>query len=256
MFYNTKIIDYGDYLHIEFFDKAIRRNETGEDIDEIKEKLKNEEKKKEIIEDNDKQDQEHSNKVSVNRSKNNLFRIARSNEWDLFITLTFDRKQVDSSDYKEVSKLVTRFLDKLRRYNPCMKYLIVPELHKDKTHYHFHGLLYNANLDLINSGKVDKDGEVIYNVNDWTWGFSTAMRIKSQSAVRNYIGKYITKELMNKLKYKKRYYASQNVNVCDEELSMMKIDEIYDLYGDNLSYIKTIDVNGYNRIKYLEIKKD
>ena len=113
MYYNTKIIDYGDYIHIEHFIKGIKRNDEKE-------------KKEKIIEDKPskkqtKEQKEHSDIVSVNRSKNNMFRIARSNKWDYFITLTFDQKNIDSSDYNLISKLMTKYLEKLRRKNKNME---------------------------------------------------------------------------------------------------------------------------------------
>ena len=37
-----------------------------------------------------------------NRAKNKIYRIARSNNWDWFITLTFDRTKTDASDYDTV----------------------------------------------------------------------------------------------------------------------------------------------------------
>lgn len=258
--YNTKIIDYGDYLHIEFFDKCIKRSED-EDTKNIKEEIENEIIDYQNIDDEKKK--EHCLKTSVNRSKNNLYHIARSNKWDLFITITFNRNKTDSSDYVACSKKITNFLNNLRKRNPELKYLVVPELHKDGIHYHYHGLLANVDcIELEDSGKVDFTGEKIYNIKNWrdrkgeSLGFTTATYIKNQSAVRNYIGKYITKELMQKLKYKKRYYASKNVNLCYESFHLFQLYDLYDMFGDNISYAKTVTINGINRIKYFEVKKD
>ena len=154
MLYNTKIIDYGDFIHVEHFDNPIRRSDNTEDI-----QVDNQEMERAVIISDfpdDKETEEekliHSLSVSTNRSKNNLFRIARSNKWDLFITLTFDRELVDSSDYELVSKKVSKWLNNLKlRYCSDLKYLIVPELHKDKIHYHFHGLfsIFNINLNFF-----------------------------------------------------------------------------------------------------------
>lgn len=259
--YNTKVIDYGDYLHVQYYDRSIKR----EELPEKERKKVEEEKKNEIINDikiDNNEKKEHSVSVSLNRSKNNLYHIARSNKWDLFITITFDRKKTDSSDYDLCSKKITCFLNNLRKKSPNLKYLIVPELHKDNIHYHFHGLLADADgLELEDSGKVDFTGSKIYNIKNWrdrsgmSLGFTTATYIKDQSAVRNYIGKYITKELMQKLKYKKRYYASKNVNLCEESLHLFHLEDIYDMFGDDISYAKTVTVNGVNRIKYFEVKK-
>ena len=256
MEYNTKIIDYGDYLHIQYYDRTLSRV----DFPDYIQKQFDQDEKDTIINDlkvDSEEKQVHNIKTSLNRSKNNLYRIARSNEWDLFITITFDQKLTDSSNFEEVSKKITTFLNNLRkRGSPDLKYLIVPELHKDKQHYHFHGLISNApSLDLVDSGHVDKAGDIIYNIYNWKIGFTTAMKIKSQAAVRNYIGKYITKDLMQKLKYKKRYFASKNVYICPEEYKMLHLEDIYDQYADNISFAKTVTINGIQRIKYFEVKK-
>lgn len=256
MIYNTKIIEYEDYIHIQWYDKPIIKKDI---TPEMKEGI-NEVENQEIINDLHKQEKEddgHSLITSVNRSKNNLYRIARSNDWDLFITITFDRKITDSSDYKIVSNKITTFLNNLRkRGSENLKYLIVPELHKDGKHYHFHGLISGADsLILEDSGHTDRYGETIYNILNWKIGFTTAQKIKNQSAVRNYIGKYITKELMNKIKYKKRYFASKNCYIVPEEYDQLSIKDIYEKYGDSISYVKTTTINGINRIKYIEVKK-
>lgn len=256
--YNCKVLKYKDSTHVEIFSRTISREENIDDnkiTDDIKKK-----NKIKIIEDLEEdlrkeEKKEHSSKVSVNRSKNNLYRIARSNEWEYFITFTFNPKTVDSTDYDVVSKIVTNWLNNLRKNSPDLKYLFVPEFHKDGKKYHYHGLIANADsLVLSDSGIVDKDGETIYNIDNWSWGYTTASKIKDNKRVINYIGKYITKELMNNLKYKKRYYASHNLNVVDEDLRLIYPDEKYKEYDFSAAdYIKTIDVPGCGlTITYLE----
>ena len=260
MEYNTKIIDYGDYLHIQHFMNTISRVDLSEEDQKRQDKFDNEAIKTDLhTPDNDNTDSVRSLQVSVNRSKNNLYRIARSNEWEYFVTLTFRREDtnVDCSDYNQVSKCMTKWLAMIKRnYCPDLKYLAVPELHKDGIHYHFHILMGNCdNLPLKSSGLTDKLGAEIFNLPKWDYGFSTASKIKDQSKVRNYIGKYITKDLMNTLKYKKRYYCSQNVNICQEQYHLYSLQDLYDMYGEDMTFIKTITVNGLNRIQYMEIKK-
>lgn len=257
--YNIKVIEYDDFIHIQHYDKPIKRADLPEkiqkDIDNEDIKCIKSDKLDLICEDEDKKN--HSLSVSTNRSKNNLFRIARSNDWDLFVTLTFDREIIDSSDYDLISKKMTTWINNIKsRYCHNLKYLTVPELHKDKIHYHFHCLFANIdNLTLIDSGHIDKLGSKIYNLPEWKYGFSTATFVKDKNKVRNYIGKYITKDLMNNLKYKKRYYCSQNVNVNPEKYYYGSLEDIYNIYGENISYIKTTHVNGFNRVQYFEIKK-
>lgn len=241
-------------MHIEFFENPVRRED---------EKIENtitdvtERKKIQIIEDlqNDLK-KEHSTQVSVNRSKYNLYRIARSNKWDWFITITFDRNRTDASDYDVVIKKLTTWLNNHRkRGSPDLKYLIVPEFHKDGINYHFHGLIANCDsFDLEYSGHNDKFGNEIYNINDWKIGYTTATRIKDNGRVTNYIGKYISKDLLNKLKYKKRYYCSRNVNIVEEEYLNIRPDEFYERFGVDFDYYKTKNIpDAGQRIKYIEI---
>ena len=255
MGYNCKVLKYKDSTHITFYNCPIKRTpkEEGDTVtDVIKKKIP-------IIEDLQKdlykiKNDKHTMKVSVNRSKNNLYRIARSNEWDYFITFTFDPKKVDSTDYDLVSGIVSGWFSNLRKTSPNLKYLAVPELHKDKKKYHYHALISNADsLILSDSGKVDFEGMPIYNIDKWKWGYTTASKIKDNAKVTNYIGKYITKDLMNRLKYKKRYYASKNCNVADEEYMNIYPEELVDLLCE-ADYIKTVHVPEANQtIKYIEI---
>ena len=257
MIYNLKCLEYEDFYHFEFYDKPCIRSEKEDDntITDVIEKSKIK-----IIEDLQRDlNKDHTLKVSMNRSKNNLYRIARSNRWDLFITVTFDRKKVDASDYEQVAKKITVWLNNLRkRGNPDLKYLIVPEFHSDGINYHFHGLLANCDsLVLVDSGHKDFTGSVIYNISNWKIGFSTATKIKDNARVVNYIGKYITKDLLNRVKYKKRYFASRNCYVADEILLNIQPDKVLDLLVQDPEYIKTLTIPEANqRIKYFEIKKE
>lgn len=250
--YNCKVTDYGDTLHIEYFFCPIKRT-AKEKENTITSVIK-----KQIINDmKESKNAEKSTMFSVNRSKRNLYHIARSNEWDYFITLTFNREDSDASNYDEVSKKVRNWLNNIKkRASPDFKYLVVPELHKDGVNYHFHGLISNiGNLDISDSKKIDKSGKVIYNLPAWSWGFSTATKIESNDRVTNYLGKYITKDLMNRLKYKKRYYASQNVNIApiyEENIDRDALFEYFDC--GKIKALKTIG-NGFNRITYIELEK-
>lgn len=66
--------------------------------------------------------------------------IALCNEFNCFVTLTFDPCRVDSFDYSECLLVLSQKLRQLRRYCQGFKYVLVPELHASGA-YHFHGLL-------------------------------------------------------------------------------------------------------------------
>lgn len=141
------------------------------------------------------------NAQAKTRALKRLFDYSYCNEgvFDLFITMTCDGKKVDRYDIDKV------YWDKLRHFldnrvqRKGLKYLIVPELHKDGA-VHFHGLINSGAVQLKDSGhKVWKRGlsynKRIYNITDWKVGFTTAVRLSGDHEnVAKYITKYITKQ--------------------------------------------------------------
>ncbi|MFR5684267.1 MAG: hypothetical protein ACLUD1_09525, partial [Clostridia bacterium] len=132
---------------------------------------------------------------------------------EYFVTFTFNRQKIDSSNYELLTEKVRIWLSHLKqRYAPNLKYILVPELHKDGVHYHFHALIANTgNIDFIDSG-VKHNGNTIYNIGNWKFGFTTASKVIDSARASSYITKYITKDLCSVTKFKKRYWASRN---CD-----------------------------------------
>lgn len=202
---------------------------------------------------------QHSITSSHNRTKNKVYEISRSNEWEYFITLTFNPKLIDSTDYELLACKVSDWLGNLKkRYAPDLKYLLVPELHKDGLKYHFHGLLANCgNIQFYASGHFDTDGNEIYNILNFKYGFSTATKVKDNNRISGYITKYITKELCSVTQNKKRYWCSRNLNkpvVTTFNLSYEDIENILDDCSENIEFIKTVDVpQAHNGVKYIEM---
>lgn len=129
--------------------------------------------------------------------------------WEYFVTLTFDPNIVDSFNYNEVVGAMGKWLDNIKHQNKNLKYILVPELHKSGR-VHIHGLFKNCpNLKLVDSGKK-KNGCVIYNIENYRYGFTTISKIKDQAAVSVYMSKYMTKELIN-ISGRKTYWCSQKL---------------------------------------------
>lgn len=193
---------------------------------------------------------------SAKVSKDMVYNLARANDWEYFITLTFDREKVEADNYNAVTKKLQNFLDNLRK-RKCkdMKYLIVPELHKDGKHYHFHGLLANCDgMSFVDSGLKTKDGLTIYNMADWHVGFTTATKVKDTQRVCSYIAKYITKALTMSLPNKKRFYASQNLKKCDETFGVVDQDDFMRTYGDRIRHIKSVEIpEAHQIVTYVEL---
>lgn len=170
----------------------------------------------EILIDEEKR-KERSIKNSMNRTINNIYHLARSNMWDWFITLTFDPQKVDSLNYDMCVKCLSKWLNNLKRISPELKYIIVPEKHKSGR-YHFHGLFADCwDISFIDSGKKTSDGQTIFNIGNYKLGWSTATQITDNQRVTKYISKYISKDLVSVTVNKKRYWASRNLELCEEE---------------------------------------
>lgn len=254
--YNCRFIDYPNGSHVTFYRRSITRGKeqtNEEDDDEMNVNFR----KAYRNENRTLEEEKHCLKVSLSATKNRIYKIARSNMWDWFITLTFDRTRTDSSEYNMIVHRLTKFLNNVQqRKCPNLKYLIVPELHKDGKHYHFHGLLANAdNMHFAYSGRDDKTGNPIFNIHDWSWGFTTATRIKDSARASSYITKYITKDTENVIKEKKRYYCSRNIDRAEEIIELLDEEDFQRTYADRITYCKTVHVpEAYQRINYYELK--
>lgn len=142
-----------------------------------------------------------------------VFDYARCNDWDWFITLTFNPQLVDSFDYNacvEGMKDFTKWLQ--QRY---FVYLMVPEPHKSGR-YHFHGLV-QGQLPVIparhaHTGELlfDDAGRPLYNIPAYKLGWTTASPVSDSARASSYLSKYLTKDMVLP-KYKKCYWASRSL---------------------------------------------
>lgn len=154
---------------------------------------------------------------SLRRTKNKIYDIAKSNQWEWFFTLTFNPKKVDSFNYEIVTDKLSQWLKNMRKKCPNMMYLVVPEQH-ESGRWHFHGLFSHVeDMRFVDSEKRDKKGRIIYNVGSYRLGFSTATKIDDVKKACSYIAKYTTKELCMVTKGKKRYWCSKNVLLPEVE---------------------------------------
>lgn len=127
---------------------------------------------------------------SKRRARSRVRDLALSNTFEYFVTLTIAPGQIDRYDIREIMKRVNRWLDNHVRRSG-LRYVLVPEYHKDGA-IHFHGFF--SGLPVADSGHVDRGGHKVYNITDWTFGFSTAIGLYGDyaSAV-GYVCKYISK---------------------------------------------------------------
>ena len=188
---------------------------------------------------------------SKRRSKSKVFNMAILNDWDYFVTLTFDKEKV--GDRYDLEKLRKKTLEYFKNQSKKhgIKYLLVPELHEDGA-LHWHGLIRDCNnkMNLVSADIKSKSDRNVYNIVSWSdnKGYNTAVKIdidlESRSKVSSYISKYITK--MEEKLFKSYYYCSQGL-VNEPEVKYDKeipIDFFLDedkIFENEFCYIKTVN---------------
>lgn len=182
---------------------------------------------------------------SRKRALDSTMDYARSLDWTHFVTLTFDRQKVDSSNYDIVTLEIGEFNRKAKKRLKDYKYIAIPEMHKDKKHWHIHLLVASSTLDkeLVDSGKKDKSGNQIYNWSNYEMGWTTVVKIKDpkadRSRVANYITKYMTKSKYSDIpKGKKKYWVSHQLPIPDKEYLNVE-SRIVEEMKESATYVKT-----------------
>lgn len=198
------------------------------------------------------------------RARAKVLDIVRCNlDFQYFCTLTFNGIDFARDDYSSIIRKFSEWCDNRVRRNG-LKYVAVIERHKCSNGLHFH-VLCNDVLSLVNSGTVkcvghkkpikistadrynipEEDRKIVYNICDWSYGFSTALEITGDPErvkVSAYLQKYLTKDTD---KVGGRWYYSGG--------ALLRPRFLYcndDFYGCDETY--TIKVPG-NTIKVLQI---
>lgn len=256
--YNVRLFDYVDgRKHVRIYSRpVISGTDAMENI--TKKRLETMKRNKESSSARTQKQIEKSRDDSMKRTKNKIYEIARSNKWDYFVTFTFNPQKINSKNYDYLVEIIHDWFKKIKKeYAPDLYYILVPELHADGKKWHFHGLFGNTgNITFIDSGHKT-GGETIYNIPQFTYGFSTATKVKDSNKVSGYITKYITKDLCAVTENRKRYWVSRNVKRPAPVGYYMTKEEIADLMEDiseDVLYIKTLDAPlAEQKIKYIEM---
>lgn len=219
--------------------KQVEKKSRPMDIDGIRYKLDletgelNYYTKKEVL---------NSMKSSLRRTVVLMNMLLKMNNFDWFLTLTFDRKKIDRTDDLQVFNAYKKYINNLSHQVSSFGYMTFPERHEDGC-IHFHmlvnGITYKE-LGLENSGKVYcswafskngiaskdyfertkinheltvVDGSPVYNITSFPYGYSTASKVVSKERCDWYVRKYVEKALGSTDIFKKRFYYSKNLNV-------------------------------------------
>lgn len=201
MYSNLKVVILGDYVKLTSVNLK-----TSSNI--IAQERKNEnEKNLKKLENN------------VVRAKNTINDIALANDFTYFFTLTFkplyDRYNLDAllNKFRNHLKVMRRFL------GVNIKYLIVPEQHKDGA-WHFHGFftdeikcfLYYNEYAFLSIKPLENLGHI--NISE----------IRDKRRVSSYVTKYVVKNLGGGIKkFRNSYYCSTGLSHGEKV-----IDKLYD----------------------------
>lgn len=207
-------------------------------------------------------DSDRSVRISMKRTIDKIYDYANCNEWQWFCTFTFDKEKVVRDDYDDVVAKFSQWLRNMKKkYCKEMKYLVVPEKHKDGS-YHFHGLFSNCdgldfvpaqNLQETYKGKKNKyymqplvrKGQQVYDIKRFKMGYTDCTKVIDTKKVANYILKYITKELIKDTPSRKRYWRSKNLDLPQEESFLVPVLNYDDMLQDMLSELVKNGVEVY-----------
>lgn len=154
---------------------------------------------------------------NISRAKNTILELALCNYWQYFVTFTINKKKFDREDLSGYYKKFSQYIRDYRKCTGCkIKYMIVPELHKDGKSYHLHGLMADmASWDIVphTNRRNAKKGYLEFMPYTQKFGFNTLSCIENPLACSLYMQKYITKDLgkVNLEKGQKLFYASQKL---------------------------------------------
>lgn len=206
---------------------------------------------------------------SMNRAKSKVFDIVALNGFTHFVTLTFSSECVTRSDPKEIlSKLKVFLSNNVQRNN--LKYILLPEYHKDGTSIHFHGF-FCGNIRYIDSGTVKvrnkkkpikietakrygippEQWQTVYNIPSWIYGFSTAFELTDDIFyMAKYITKYVTKD-STKI-FGNFYFAGGHGLIREPVQNLINVPNPHMVKAEHQSYCEYIDCN----FKYLDSTRE
>lgn len=164
---------------------------------------------------------------NISRARAAIFELALCNPWDYFLTFTLAPDKYDRTDLKKFSKDLSRFIRNYRaRHGANVKYLLIPEQHKDGA-WHMHGFLMGLPESHLRLFQLEEhipyyirrkleNGQPVF---EWEpyhkkFGFCDIEPIRNIEATSKYVTKYVTKAFNSNIIEAggHLYYASQKLN--------------------------------------------
>lgn len=163
---------------------------------------------------------------SIRKTKTTITDYVLANNFQIFATFTFSPKKVDRFDIDACKSKLKRWLDRQREKDSNLKYVVVPERHKNGA-IHFHALFENIDSFTLHKTKIRQENRDVFTMRDWRFGYSNVKFIDSNRLkVAAYITKYITKDMIT-IENKRRYWSSHNLALPEKFYNDVDRFEIY-----------------------------
>lgn len=186
---------------------------------------------------------------NIIRAKNKINDLALANDFRYFVTITCNPKY----DRFDLDRLIYQFRSIIRimrqKENVSLKYLIVPEQHKDGA-WHLHGF-FTEGLQkyLFINGNGYQDIQYLNEI-----GYINVSAIKNQIKCSSYVTKYVSKNLADGIKkYRHCYFASTGLATGYEDLNIIYDNEFFNQkffdFRNDYCFIKTITIAEYEKLK-------
>ena len=197
---------------------------------------------------------------NMSRTRSRIYELSICNNWEWYVTFTLDSSKYDRSNLKQFIKDLSQFIrDYRKKTNNQVKYLLIPEKHKDGS-WHMHGLLMEIPSDELYPFSITEhlpysileklqNGRQVYTWKNYEhkFGYASIEPILNHEAVSQYITKYITKEMMNTITELNAhsYYSSKGLNSSVVKKRDILCKEIQDPHYSN-DYVSIKWFDNYN----------
>lgn len=185
---------------------------------------------------------------NLSRAKSTVQELAMCNPWDYWCTFTINPEKYDRMNLKSYFKDFAEFIHNYNRRsseNEKVKYLLVPEQHKDGA-WHLHGFIKGIrHKDLYKNSY----GYLTWKQYEKKFGFISIDKLKDKERASSYVLKYMTKD-----SDKNVTELNANMYYCSKGLERAK-----ELYRGNALFCGEWDweqPEGYVKIKNIDTRVD
>lgn len=155
------------------------------------------------------------------RARSMVLQYALCNKWDFFITITVNPDDFDRWSLDEIYKYMSQwFRDYRKKYGYNIRYVLVPEHHKDGA-WHFHGLIsgicpsdVTAFVPGIHPQKLIVAGYKNFPLLGAAVGYVSLSELRNPVGAAFYVTKYVTKEHARSGFYEHLYYCSRGLKTA------------------------------------------